>query len=363
MGRRRCCCDSGCWQFFDDFNDLARQGSTNLGSSWNEVVGDWGIVGFELIEDFSTGVSGTANSLLICTEQQPAYSAGEQYLSVDVLNPQTGDFYYLYPCCTSTSVIGTITVEFECISGPSQWMVRIGALEKAFTVTTDILGAVRLVACVDDTISMAKAWVNYGANEPLWDDNISPGAGRYSGFGHNNIGHLNEFDNYFVGELRLENGAECNDCYCRCLEEAPGKALKGTVYDATGRSLCMDGLDFDLDYYWNSGTYHWEGTLTIPPVYPSSGVEQDLFFILRCESYGDTDEAWPGRNFNLENVYRACCKTGCGPIQPLTTSTCDPINLVFGPFEMRNDDFLCFACYSPFSGPTPGYYYIVVTEA
>jgi len=39
------CCCSGCWVFEDNFN---RDQSTDIGGNWNEVEGDWGIIGSEI---------------------------------------------------------------------------------------------------------------------------------------------------------------------------------------------------------------------------------------------------------------------------------------------------------------------------
>lgn len=40
MGDRRCCCEGECWWWEDRFN---REESTNIGSDWVEVRGDWDI--------------------------------------------------------------------------------------------------------------------------------------------------------------------------------------------------------------------------------------------------------------------------------------------------------------------------------
>jgi predicted transcriptional regulator len=41
------CCPCGCWFVFDDFNDE----DTTHPPGWYEVKGNWGIVGYQLIED------------------------------------------------------------------------------------------------------------------------------------------------------------------------------------------------------------------------------------------------------------------------------------------------------------------------
>lgn len=332
-------------------------------------MGNWGISGFTLVEDYLTGVDGTANSVIICTDQQPAHHAGEQYLMVKVLAPQTGDFYYLYPCAASaTSIAGALVVEFECTSSPAQWTVRCGSETQSYTgVTPDGLGYVTLGACVDGASGQAKAWIVQSAEQGLWDDSVSPGTGRYSAIGHNNVGHLNVFDNYVVGELRDVNDDECNDCFCRCLDLAVDKTLTLTVVNATGRALCHGGYTCTLTWEWNSGTDRWKGTYTVV-----SGIySQDFEWCLTCESFGDNDPLNPGQNFKLS----LCSATGCAATwpdthltvwRPVTGTTCSPLRLRFGPMTHEDTDLTCFLCYPPdpfhFDAyDNTGEYYIEVT--
>lgn len=340
------CCPCGCWFYYDDFNDA----DTTTPPNFYEVSpSDWGISGFTLVEDYSTGTDGTANAKIICTQEQPADHAGEQQLYVEV-SPETGDIYYLWLCNTSsTSVGGGVEVIFECTTAPSQWTVTIGTDSVNYTaVTANGLGFVGLGACVDADADMAKAWIIQSAEEGLWVEGATVGTGRYSAIGHNNIGHLNVFDNYRVAELRDSNGDTCDDCFCRCLGIAIPKELTLTVVDATGRASCAGGYTCTLTWEWNAGTSRWKGSYTVV-----NGASSQFFeWCLTCESAGDNDPSNPGQNFNLS----LCSATGCASTwpsgsltvwEPTSASTCAPLLLRFGPMTHDDSDLTCHLCYPP----------------
>lgn len=358
IGRRNCCCQDGCWFYHEDF---FYPDTTTPPNFYEVPSSDWGVVGFNLIEDYSTGVDGTANARLVCTKQQPAAHAGEQYLSIDV-SPETGDVYYLYPCNTSNnSVGGGLEVVFECTTAPSQWTVTIGGDSVNYTgVTANPFGFVGLGACVDNPSGMAKAWVTQSAEQELWVEGATPGAGQYSALGHNNTGHLNVFDNYRVGELRSTDGTECNDCFCRCLAKAMPKELTLTVTDATGRASCAGAYSCTLTWEWNSGTSRWKGNYTVV----NGAYSQYFEWCLVCDTEGDQDPLNPGQNFSLSLCGLAACSSSwpSGSLtvfNPISGTTCDPLRLVFGPMQVTNLDLACQLCSPPGTGD--GEYYIEIT--
>lgn len=367
IGDRRCCCTQGCWYFPDDFN---RVDSTDPGSDWYEENGDWGILGFNLVENYSTGTSGTANAKIVCTDQQPAYHAGEQYISVWINNVQDGDVFFLYPCAASpTTVLGSLEVKFTCTSAPSTWTVECGAETFEYTdVTETAFGYVQIGACVDGNSGMAKAWVAQSSQSGLWSDSVTPGTGRYSGFGHDNTAHLNTFDIYRVGELRDVNDVECFPCFCHCRDHFLKKELTLTIVDATGRADCMDGKYVTMVWEWNGGLSRWAGTVsgTAPAPPDGNGAAWERTFYLYCETENINDEV--GMNFVLTHVLPTyCCNLlgseACDSSDPVTaTCTQADLDLTFGPFGWTNFDLLCQTCYSPMSGPSSGQYYVVITD-
>lgn len=351
--RRRCCCPEGCWFFYDDFGDgTTRNNTTNLGSHWNEVTGDWGISGWMLIENYATG-GGTANALLMCTDQVPLDSAGDVYQGIDIYTGEggavTGDIFYLYPVCVDDETAG-FEVKFECLSAPGSWRVTCGSETKDFTILPDEWGWVQAWCCIDGEGSQAKAWMNPGINEFVWDDDCSPGTGRYSGLGHNNavaspnIGAV--LDNYFIGELRTETGYVCFDCLCRCGDYVPKRELTLTITNATGRASCMDGETTTITWEWNAGSPRWKGTLKITG---DNSYEWTGIFYLECETEHSVE--YPGENFVLSHdPSNACCVANqdlCNGARATEDSTCVPFNLVFGPYALTCSDLACWLCWDP----------------
>jgi hypothetical protein len=366
--RRRCCCEVICWYFSDHF-DRSLSGTTDMGSDWNEVVGDWGIVGYQCVENYATG-GGTANALLITTQQQPVASAGEQYMSLDIYDPQTGDVYFLYPACTSSSTKGPLEAKYECLDAsgsPQTWEVTIGSETETMQVIPDEFGWVQAICCVDHTAGQVKAWIKYGVNAKAWDDSADPGAGRNSGFGHDNsvglVGGI--FDNYFVGEL-WTGDQECYDCFCRCHKFAPSRELHLAIFDASGRYACAGGASATLTWNNDKAKQYWEG---FAEVTGPNGVTITILFVLRCET-GDPI-SYEGQNFvlSIDFVPGDCCALNvdyCAHGEATSLSTCVPFNLVFGPYLSTDPagDLNCRLCYDPLTEPglTTGEFWIAVTE-
>lgn len=366
MGPGACCCPQGCWFFFDDFGDgTARNNTTDLGDNWNEEVGDWGISGWTLVENYGTG-GGTADAVLITTQAEPASSAGEQYMQLHIYDAQTGDVYRLYPACPDTETTGPLTATFTCTTAPNQWHISIGAEEKDFVVTPDN-GWVTLLCCVDHSVGMAKAWMTRATPaSPVWDDNCAPGDGRYSGCGHDNSTGLVGViaDDYFVGELRTAAGVICYDCLCRCRDYAPGKELTLTCYDATGRYACIGGESCTLTFNEDPVKLYWEGNFTVTG---PNGVAVQVRFILQCGSEDFTEHE--GYNFSLSVDFDGdCCVLNparCAGSRATDASSCSAFHLVFGPYQATGafGDLNCWLCYSPGEHPeiATGEFWIAVT--
>lgn len=134
------------------------------------------------------------------------------------------------------------------------------------------------------------------------------------------------------------------------------------------RAQCFDGDHKELIWEWNGGIQRHKGTIThVRGAYTNTW---DL--LLSCDSTADSN--CTGQNINL-NVVSGCARlddpssgalcTGSGcTLKPLAGSTCEPLNLVYGPFYYGPTMLACSACYTPYSELTlMGKYYIVVTEA
>lgn len=348
------CCCKDCWSWDDNFD---RADSTNVGSGWDEAggVGDWEIDDRNLYE------SGTATSRILSTQPVPADSEGEMVISVvirtDLAAFTTGDEFTIYGAWKDSG--NYIKAVFTKLAASLTWNVEI------FDVTTPIVDSdmissdldgdlIHAYLCVDSDGSVKAGMTS--TSEPPWGD-TSDQDGRYHGLGHDNTVTGGRFDNYAIEEVR-RNGKICQYCWCPCLDVAPDQSLIATFTDATDRSACLGGGTIDLDWVYHAGTPSWDGV--------GVGTDMDSFsLVLRCIYSGSQEASHPGQNFSLAvnggGSSGSCCRTGCF-LSPLSTSTCDPLNLIFGPFSMASSDLVCDACYDPLVGPVSGEYYIVVTD-
>lgn len=161
------------------------------------------------------------------------------------------------------------------------------------------------------------------------------------------------FDNFEFSEHFATN-VECPLCICECEEEYVTVKLDATFVDATNRISEVEGCTAELEWdrvngWWETESFvccvqSWIIELYCPP----SGLPEDyeLRIILGCIS-SDTNVTVPGY---IDEGWRSA----------LEGSTCSPLYLRFGPFQVTDLDFAC-GCPAPFE-PT-GVFYIEVTEA
>lgn len=311
---------------------------------------------FEATDAGVARVTPKATAIIICTSPQPAAHAGEQFINVEVWDWALDDKFYVYPCCDDFDKLGKVEVEFHCTAYPSTWTVTIGAENKSYTVNINYVPGhywTWLYVCADDVAKMVKAYPYNTGGEPVWNDDTDPGHGRYAGLGHDAAGGFS-FENFVFGELRTgatgENvppNKECSDCFCWCWDYAPTKELHISAFAATGRAACIATKSCHLIWEWNAGISRWRGSMTVPQV---DGTGSHTFnWCLACAAGDDRDPDWPGRNFTLSE----CPGTGCFPtwsipLQPIAElSSCDPLELVFGPFQVTWSVLTCFLCYDP----------------
>lgn len=388
-----CCCE--CFVFEDAFD---RSNSTYVGSNWNEVVGDWGIQAItddmltthqRLVEKYDTAM-GTAGALIICTQPVPNRSAGEMIVSIEVpfYGLTIGDIYHIYPACVDENTVGPVrmTYVWDGINWTSY--IYYNDVEQDFYKMPAIGTPHEFIlnACVDRELGGAKAWVAPTVNQyAAWAVPLDPGTGQYAGIGHNNPGHLNQFDNFHLEELRTEE-VLCEPCFCECEGTTPSLHLKAAIACATGRAECFGGQVFDLDFYRTSRpqVLTWRGGLTF--------MGEVLEWELRCTATNVAtgfNMVWvqcgqPGHNCSTLTdtcVAPTICACLPGPAglgwmalasSVCGVSSCDPLQLVFGPFTL-SFPFTCDICYSknmPGSCIFPGGdrtlcdgdFYIIVTE-
>lgn len=365
------CCPCDCVDHFDDF---LRADTTDVGAVYYEHTGDWGIEDFACVEKYADTV-GTANAVLMCKIPITSGIDNGHHVSVSFVDAQVDDEYYIYVACDDwDDPASGLKVTFKKINA-SEWTVTIpgGGAEGTVTITPSPSGftggGVRGVVCADHLTGMVMAHMGL-TTDVAWADDVDPGTGLYCGFGHNNTGHQNVFDDFGFSEMRTAS-IVCSDCWCWCLLRPTKRHLVATITGASGRAACLNGVEWEMDWNWNVSLSRWEGTAE----YPKSGYDyQEVDFWLYCDGDGDDDESHPGKNFTLYWAAGAsCCNVntgGCaaGHIPIAASSTCDPFSLTFGPFYLSYSDLTCYACLDPSAsdpgdGTGSGYYYIVITEA
>ena len=357
MGRRRCCCPGECFVFADTF---AEGNTTDLGSDWNEVSGDWGILSQELVEDYSDGADCNSGATLICTQPVPIYSAGEMYVQIEVqvADLTVGDVYKLYPCCTSTSDTGGVTATYTYLGdyledGLKYWQIDLAGGVYSGTVISQVIGTptqITLYVCADGEVNMVRGGIDPSESKVAAWIEYDPGSGRYAGLGHAISGKLVILDNFEMGELRIPTEV-CAGCFCMCdLKPMPihltGTFLHTWLTDAT-RMDCLEGITFDLDYEPGLSGPIWTGFVDIDTV-ESPPVTLRVSFTLACTAGWTFDIAVTDGGVPVVNN----CFTGNGSlgvsVQAKTTglyqSTCDPLSLVYGPWLVASND-ACNWCY------------------
>ena len=362
--------------------------TTDLGANWNEVAGDWGTLNSELVEDFSTGNSNSANALVITTQAVPARSAGQMYVQIDVPVEHTtvGDIYRIYPCCLTSSSVGNVLVEFEYIS-TNTWEVRITPSSGAESTATSNWGGDTntdyhtLHVCTDRveeggnfSWGIVRAGTKPAVNELVAWSETDPGEGRYAGIGHDVPSvKLVILDNFEMGELRTAT-IVCRACFCMCSEAPPipmlpvltGQFLYTNEDSTRTRAVCLQGLSWEMRYDAGPTIVEWVGTFTLT----RDGVTETIDFRLVCMGDGrfqlitsDPCISGTGNDINIPTGYGA------------HYSTCDPIAIVFGPYVLDFANANCRLCQDP-NGPegcigpnippfAPGCYgdfYIVFTQ-
>ena len=299
------------------------------------MAGQWGIEDEELVEEYAD-TEGTGNAQVFCTQPVPIDSPGEMFINVDVpiASVEDGDEYRIWPCCPDTSTEGGIEVAFTYNETLNEWTTTItgGGEGDSATYTTSLTGTptnVTLKVCADHENQLVKAYVSPTANElAAWDD-VDPGDGRYCAIGHNNTGHQNRFDNFSLEELR-RGDVVCVSCFCVCDTYAMPPNLTATIVFAEDRAECLQDETWDMDATLGPQQVQWEGGITI-------GTDE-LNFRLTC---GDSTP----NSFTLINLGPFNCIGISTKNADADLSTCDPLALYFGPYEI-GFAAACSLCYA-----------------
>jgi hypothetical protein len=298
--------------------------------------------------------------------------------------------FYLYSHANSyTSDAGALAVKFErLVDDPvdgEQWQITIPGggvdgqvIQRPSPGVFDPPmppGSVIASVCTDRRATQVKASI--ASLDPFaWAVGLDPGAGKYVGLGHDNeksdtakIGA--RFDDFFATEMRTSVEL-CSDCYCFCDTFAVPRYLHAEIFDGTGRSGCLNGLEWDMDWTWDTmggAIDAWQGDALMPT--PDIGGTVTQRFYLQCTA--ETIEGDVFSQFQLTpeatSPTSGCQFKNTVLLADPDDSTCDPFALVFGPYTMTYNDLSCYVCRNPDGlvdpGPpwTSGTFYIRITEA
>ena len=150
-------------------------------------------------------------------------------------------------------------------------------------------------------------------------------------------------DNFFF-EWHMDDKPECGNCLCNCQRLYMPPILNAHM-TGTGR---LAALNADVPLIWDRLAGRWQTGIVTP-----CGT-WSLWF--NCPS-----------DFSDPNTANLVVDIGCNNSdgffrsnRPPNSASCDPMEWVFGPYDVSTFDLVCFCG----SGPgTPGTYTIVVTEA
>jgi hypothetical protein len=344
---RRCCCGA-CFLFEDNF-----EGRTTLGGDWTEVSGTWTVAGNRLVGSAGGGLLG-------CTKQIHLHSAGEMSVGCSFINPSIGMKYILYACLNDGYGEGYRSE--HVMTDGSYWTTTLykdggvvdSVVQLATTFPSGIYNSVIGYMCIETDGNVKTGVVSLETD--LWAEGLGYEGGRKFGVGHDNAAET-WFDDFYAEELK-HNEIICNRCFCPCCTKFPQKTLHITFFDCSGRADCMCGVTGIpvTDIIWNFSAQGWIGTVNF-----TSGclgcVSGHWEFLLTCDASLDVE--CTGQNWKLSAT------TGCPDnfsVYPNKGSTCEPLNLIYGPFALSPGDLDCSPCYPVLSGPATGSYYLVVTE-
>lgn len=325
------CCQAGnCVIAEDDFN---RADSTALGSLWDERSGDWEIFGNELKEN------GNAGALVVCTTESPG-SPFDAFVSIDlrddiadgakpriIVNYLDDDNYFF----------AELTISMPDSSTLRLWR-RAGGTNTALTAPVTLVGLTlnSLSACfIDESFA---AHVTAAPQEWLWVCHPATHAnGRKAGIGNGgNVAFTCDTFLFLRHLIRSPSGFVCPSCQCTCdLDTGKKHCLPWTLtLTISTNDTCSvpDGTTVTLTYDWAAEV--WSGSKFL--------CGETWLFNFYCLPSGSCAEEELVLGWTPATL---CVGGGCE--LPTGASTCNPLSLVYGPFEICYDELvgrLCPCC-------------------
>lgn len=334
MTTKRCCCT--CVFADDDFN---RADSTDIGSSWEEHVGDWEIVSGKLtIAEVGVIRRKSINPLNpdnhVVRAKIENYQDDTKYRILAQMSIDGSDYYY---------------AEWHYVDASTMYFTigdTGGALETIGPDTPPPEGTI-----CEFTVT--------GKNHYCMQDNSSritrcmpPKSGHYMGLAAGNANGAT-FDD-FSASLHRSDRSVCPACDCDCDGWCIPDKLLATFQDA-GYCSGLDGWELHLEntnpIKFGTGWNH-----TAEPCPANPGGVDDIRIKLVCDGAGD----FSGLVLSFEE---GAVIGGLFDYPDPDVSTCHPLSLRFGPFSFGNVSgcFPTTCCGDSPCAPDESLFYVWIT--
>jgi len=309
------CCRGSCAIASDDFN---RADSTDLGSLWQEVSGDWTIASNRLRE------AGTSGTLVVCTTQNPS-NTPTCHAGVLTKDLQEGKKFRLLVNLTE-DFSRYLYAEFTCLAGTSAW-ASIG------DETGEIAGRdANYTPGQDSSIGICRnltgMYATFGVARPYIHACVSWNGGRRAGLG-NGSSEIIQFDDFDFRQHQVStDDPACPGCLCDCEDYAVCRNLVATFETEPGEAPWLDGQEISLGpglAPLSSTIIEWSGEKDLPSCGgPDYTVHWEL--ALDCVDWVLCRPSGCG------NDWTEYCDVPAGPAKSPSLIQCDPLLLRYGPF-------------------------------
>ena len=355
MGDRRCCC--GCEIGHDYFN---RADSLTLGSNWPDTIegntaqtGDWDI------HDNTAEMQDASGGRAVFKTKHPVPDES-MYVGINCPDMHVGDIYEVIVNWKDMSNFHYAQIEVTIEDPPGvMWLTA-----RLYSVSGGIPGLLlelevgqnyadvitglhhtNLVALIGDEGFCAI--IDNVAIHKIWEMASPITGGYWAGMGASGRDDI-QIDNFYFSQ-HAETDPTCPYCICKCADGYPfPKQLTATFVDCTGRMVGAEGCTIVLD--WQQETI-----AGAPPYSGWYGFSEDccgrLDVNFICNDGGTAQE--------MQCTVPASCNTNNLSLYASEASTCSPLILRFGPFQVTTSDLVCM-CGTPFTDPD-GEFYIEIT--
>jgi hypothetical protein len=342
MGRRCCCTTGGCLIGKDYFN---RVSSTNIGSDWNELTGDWEIYGWKDTLNVQQG-------RLYCVDDGIAlwtkkHISSRQYPSflveVKLPNVVVGCVYGIIANSNATATDYYWCKYTPAAAGPGQLGGTLAIGKGASVLKTLTLVPIgtsspnvdRLILCVGEHPHGSGNGVISASldsyDQAVWVSDATAISyygycGLYGEPADENTPA--EFDDFWAQEGWWSN-QECPTCRCRCFDSLtdhrvlPMKLKLIWNVEGDNQTLidCYDGKEITLN--WEDASETWQAIVDPNPCASrcsGSGFDGTLSFMLECSTETLTGHVLQ-INLEPEGNYARMAAT--------SASSCLPLSLIF----------------------------------